>query len=274
MTPSLELGIVSDEITNDFGAALQHGLSWGIHRYELRCLTSGRVPSVTPEEQRAVRSLIRDHGVSITALSPGMFKAQLSNTKAIEHELTEVLPATLELAWHLACPMIIVFGFQREAGEPADRYHRAVEYMTRAAEIAGRAGVRIAIENEPGFWCDTGVNTRTLIQAAGSASLGANWDPCNAFGTDEIPYPAGYAAIKDVIVNVHVKDTSRGALIQCVPVGEGAIDWQGQINALVEDRLVPHVTIETHCLPLVENSRRNVEILREMIERASTVRTS
>ncbi len=30
MTPSLALGIVSDEITNDFGEALRHGLSWGI----------------------------------------------------------------------------------------------------------------------------------------------------------------------------------------------------------------------------------------------------
>jgi sugar phosphate isomerase/epimerase len=274
MTPSLELGIVSDEITNDFGAALQHGLSWGIHRYEIRCLTSGRVPNVTPEESRAVRSLVRDHGVSITALSPGMFKSQLSNTDAIEKELKDVLPATLELAGQLACPMIIVFGFQREAHEPADRYQRAVEYMARAAEIAGRAGVRIAIENEPGFWCDSGVNTRTLIRAAGSASLGANWDPCNGFGTDEVPYPAGYTAIKDVIMNVHVKDTARGALIQCVPVGDGAIDWPGQITALVQDRLVPHVTIETHCLPLVENSRHNVEVLRGMIVRASAARTS
>ena len=273
MTPSLELGIVSDEITNDFGAALQHGLSWGIHRYELRCLTSGRVPHVTPEEQRAVHSLVRDHGVSITALSPGMFKAHLSNTTAIENELKEVLPATLELAGQLACPMIIVFGFQREAGEGADRYHRAVEYMARAAEITGRAGVRIAIENEPDFWCDTGVNTRTLIRATDSASLGANWDPCNAFGTDEVPYPVGYEAIKDVLINVHVKDTARGSLIQCVPVGEGAIDWQGQINALVHDRLVRHVTIETHCLPLVENSRRNVEVLRGMVERAATAHT-
>jgi len=272
MTPSLALGIVSDEITNDFGAALQYGLSWGIHRYEIRCLTSGRVPNVTSDEQRAVCSLVRDHGVSVTALSPGMFKAHLSNTKGIENELTEVLPATLDLAGRLACPMIIVFGFQREAGEPADRYHRAVEYMARAAEIAGRAGVRIAIENEPGFWCDSGANTRTLIRATGSASLGANWDPCNGFGTDEVPYPAGYAAIKDVIVNVHVKDTARGALIQCVPVGDGAIDWQGQITALVQDRVVQHVTIETHCLPLVENSRRNVEVVRGMIERASPAR--
>jgi sugar phosphate isomerase/epimerase len=274
MTPNLELGIVSDEIANDFGAALQHGLSWGIHRYEIRCLTSGRVPGITPEEQRAVCSLVRDHGVSITALSPGMFKAHLSNAAAIEKELQETLPATLEFAGRLSCPMIIVFGFQREAGEPPDRYHRAVEYMTRAAEITGRAGVRIAVENEPDFWCDTGVNTHTLIRATGSAALGANWDACNAFGTDEVPYPAGYEAIKDVIFNVHVKDTLRGSLLQCVPVGDGAIDWQGQINALVRDRPVPHVTIETHCLPLVENSRRNVEVIRGMIERASAVRTT
>jgi sugar phosphate isomerase/epimerase len=126
--------------------------------------------------------------------------------------------------------------------------------------------MRLAIENEPGFWADTGVNTRRLITDVASPALGANWDACNAYGTTERPFPEGYEAIKDVIVNVHVKDTLKGALIQCVPVGEGVIDWKGQMRALMHDRLVSHVTIETHCLPLVEKSRQNVETLRRIMQ--------
>ena len=42
----LALGIVSDEIATDFRTAVGHGLSWGITRYEIRCLVSGRVPEV------------------------------------------------------------------------------------------------------------------------------------------------------------------------------------------------------------------------------------
>lgn len=268
-TSPLALGIVTDEITNDFGEALRHGLSWGIQRYEIRCLTTGRVPRVEAQEIRTVAGLVREHGVRITALSPGMFKAHLSRTAEIEDELLTVLPATLDLAETLSCPLVIVFGFQREEGEPADRYHRAVEYMRRAAEIAAGSGIRVAIENEPGFWCDTGVNTHRLIRDVGSPALGANWDPCNAYGTDEVPYPAGYEALKGSIINVHAKDTAVGSLIKCVPIGQGALDWQGQVRALMADRPVEHITIETHCHPLIESSRHNVEILQKMMHAAA-----
>ena len=268
MNSPLALGIVSDEITNDFGEALRHGSSWGIDRYEIRCLTTGRIPKVDPQEIRSVAGLVRDHGVRITALSPGMFKAHLSRTAELEEELRSVLPATLDLARELSCPMIIVFGFQREAGESADREKLAVDYMRRAAEAAAAAGVRIAIENEPGFWCDSGVNTLRIITSTGSAAIGANWDPCNAYGTDEVPYPQGYESLRSRIINVHAKDTAVGSLIKCVPIGEGALDWQGQVTALLKDRPVEHITIETHCHPLIESSRHNVDVLRRMMAAA------
>jgi sugar phosphate isomerase/epimerase len=264
---SLPLGIVSDEITTGFRDALRHGLSWGITRYEIRCLVSGRVPEVEPAEWNDVLQAVKQHGVAVTALSPGIFKHDLAHDAELERELTDVLPRTIVMARECGARLIIVFGFKRLPEEPADHHVLAVDYLRRAAEIAGRAGLTIAIENEPGFHCDTGINTRRIIEEVGSASLGANWDPCNAFGTDEVPFPDGYAAIKPVIVNVHAKDTKKGSLIQCVPIGEGVIDWDGQMRALMRDRIVPHVTIETHCLPLIGQSEKNVLALRRMMER-------
>jgi sugar phosphate isomerase/epimerase len=267
MTP-LELGIVSDEITPDFAEAVRHALGWGIRKFELRVLKTGRVPRIEPAEVAEIEEIVRKQQVQITALSPGMFKHELSKREELEKEIREMLPATIDMARRLGAPMIIIFGFHREGGEPESRYQQAVEWMAKAARIAESAGIRLAVENEPGFWADTGVNTRRLVRDVGSRFLGANWDPCNAFGTTERPYPEGYAAVKDVIVNVHVKDTAEGALIRCVPVGEGVIDWEGQIRALMADRIVAHATIETHCHPLVENSRRNVETLRKYMQEA------
>ena len=266
MRTPLELGVVSDEISPDFREATRHGLGWGVTKYELRVLKSGRVPEVAPDEFADVLACVRDLRLTITALSPGVFKHSLAKPDELEREIRDTLPATIRMARECGAPMIIVFGFHREQNDPPDGESRVVGYLRRAAALAEREGVRLAIENEPGFWCDSGANTRRIIKAVGSPALGANWDPCNAYGTPETPYPAGYEAIKDVIVNVHVKDTKKGALIECVTVGEGAIDWRGQIRALMTDRPVSHLTIETHCHPLVESTRKNVETLRRLMQ--------
>jgi len=258
----ISLGIVSDEVSSDFSEAVRHALGWGISIFEIRVLKTGRIPAVDQGELRDVKALAMSSNVSISALSPGMFKLPISQSVELEKELANTLPKTLELARELGASMVIVFGFQREQNEPPGNFHRAVDFMRRAAEVAKKVGIRLVVENEPGFWCDSGENTAKLIAAVDSPSLRANWDPCNGYGTAEKPYPNGYESVKQFIANVHVKDTKEGALIRCVPVGEGALDWKGQLEAVVRDQIVKHVTIETHCLPLVEKSKQNVDTLR------------
>ena len=264
----IALGIVSDEVSPDFDEAVRHAHPWGISIYELRVVKSGRIPAVDGAEIRSIQSLVKNNGLRISALSPGIFKYPLSETAKLEAEVTGVLPKTLSMAREFGASIVIVFGFQRFQGEGPGNFIRAVELMRRAAEQAGKLGITLAIENEPGFWCDSGSNTARLIAAVNSPSLRANWDPCNGYGTPEVPYPQGYDAVKRYIANVHVKDTKQGSLIQCVPVGEGTVDWKGQIRALVRDRVVQHVTIETHCLPLIDRSKQNVDTLKKYLDEA------
>jgi sugar phosphate isomerase/epimerase len=258
----LEFGMVSDEVSPDFNEAARYGNEWGISIFELRVLRTGRIPSVDQSELREVQTLVKNNGLRVTALSPGIFKLPLSQTAKLEEELVTMLPKTLSLAREFGASLVIAFGFQREQNEKPEMFARAVDFMGRAAETAGKEGIKIIIENEPGFWCDSGANTAKLIQIVNSPYLRANWDPCNGYGTAERPFPEGYEAVKQYIANVHVKDTKEGSLIRCVPVGEGAVNWRGQLAALVRDRLVRHITIETHCLPLVEKSKQNVETLK------------
>jgi len=262
----LDFGMVSDEISPDFNEAARYGSDWGISIFELRVLRTGRIPAVDEGELKEVLALVKNNGLRVTALSPGIFKLPLSQTAKLEEELATTFPKTLALAREFGASLVIAFGFQREQNEKPEMFSRAVDFMSRAAEVAGKEGIRVIIENEPGFWCDSGANTAKLIQTVNSPHLRANWDPCNGYGTAERPFPEGYEAVKQFIANVHVKDTKEGSLIRCVPVGEGALDWKGQLAALVRDQLVQHVTIETHCLPLIEKSKQNIETLKRYLE--------
>lgn len=262
----MRIGIVTDEISPDVREAIQLGMSWGLMDYELRVIGGSRVPTVKPEISDDLLWFKEKFGIRYTALSPGTGKGTIDDQEKFNHELHEVLPATFALAQKLGVATVIIFGFQRSPQQPDSLEPEVIAAFRRLAALAEKFGIRLLIENEPGFWCDTGRNTARIIAAVDSPFLRANWDPANALGTEEVPYPDGYEAIKKWIANVHVKDTVKGALIQCVPIGEGKIDWEGQMRALKRDQVVQHVTLETHCLPLIENSQKNLQRLREILQ--------
>lgn len=265
----MEIGFVTDEISIDVREAIEIGISWDIFRYELRVIGENRIPDIDEKKIKQIEELIEKFGLQITALSPGTFKGTLKQNALIEHEICEILPKAFRLAKKFNTEMVIVFGFKRANEDHADDEQQVVDLFGRVAESAHKNGLVIAIENEPGFWCDSGANTARILAAVNSPALRANWDPGNSVGTDEPPFPDGYRAIKDWIANVHVKDTAKGALVECVPIGEGVVDWPGQIHALMQDQLVEHITIETHCLPLLEKSRQNLRVVRELIAAVS-----
>jgi len=142
-----------------------------------------------------------------------------------------------------------------------------VDFFGAIAKEARPCGLLLLIENEPGFWCDTGLNTARLLREVNSENLKANWDPGNALLAGEVPYPDGHRAVREFIRNVHVKDTrlGEGGKWECLPVGEGDVDWRGQLAALVRETDLEYVTIETHCWPLIENSQLNVERVTEIL---------
>ena len=102
----MKLGIVADEISRDFAAAVAVGRSLGIERYEVRNLVSGRIPLCSPEELRG----IEEQHVEITAISPGLFK-YTEDGAAFAREMAEVYPRAAELAHRWKLPGLIVFGF-------------------------------------------------------------------------------------------------------------------------------------------------------------------
>ncbi len=263
----MRIGIVTDEISPDIREAISLGVSWGIHDFEFRTSQSGRIPHISKEDTQVLFECKKEFGISFTALSPGTFKAPLEDVVTIQKDLNEVLPATIELAHKFHTPLILTFGFIKSITAGDSEFELAVKTLKSAAELAERNGITLALENEPGFWADSGKRTAKLLAAVGSKSLMANWDPANALGAENHPFPIGYEALKPWVANIHVKDVQKDSTLACVPVGEGKINWEGQLRAIVKDGRLSHVTIETHCLPLIEKSKQNVETVSRILKK-------
>jgi sugar phosphate isomerase/epimerase len=116
-----------------------------------------------------------------------------------------------------------------------------------AGQAAGR-GILIGLENEPACNVATAEETARMLEAVDHPNLCAIWDPANALVAGEVPYPGGYDKLPFLrIAHVHAKD--------CVvtdhkptwgPVGEMAVDWKGQLAALVRDGYRGWLSLETH----------------------------
>jgi len=255
----MEISLVTDEVSQDFETAIELGCEWGIRNFELRSAFFKRVPDISSEEVQRIVQTIKKYRVNITAISPGLFKIPFKREELRNH-LEVLLPESFRLAEKLGANMLLVFGMVRRKDERREEIiPKIVDILGKAAKRAQKEGIILALENEDICWADTGKNTAQFIKMVNNPSLRVNWDPGNAFGSDEKPYPGGYNYVKDYIVNVHVKDAlidDETNLKQYVALGEGNIDWGSQIKALKKDGYEGHLSIETHVSPKVKSSYR------------------
>jgi len=264
----MRLSIVSDEISKDFRKSVEYGMEWGITDYEIRTLTTGRIPYVANDEINMVLEIKKEYDLNISAISPGLFKISLQDEDQLKLQIEENIYESFRLADRLGTRNVIIFGFKRYAREPQSNYIQTIHILGRMASLAEKYGFKLLLENEPGFWADTGVNTAKILDDIDSKNLNANWDPANAAVAGEIPYPYGYLAIRKYIRSIHVKDyrKSTNGEPEYVVVGDGVVDWQGQFRAIMHGVHINYITIETHCKPLINNSHRNIVKIIDMLE--------
>jgi sugar phosphate isomerase/epimerase len=285
----VRISIVTDELSNDPETAFELGLEWGVREFELRGFYDKRVPRIEPHLRRRLVRAIRDFGVSITAVSPGLFKIPFPGAEPnrsnlgwmdrgfdmawsaarsqLADHLDSLLPETLDFAAEVGAGMVIAFSFERTGDRSDSPPGVVVEAFALAAETAARANVGLAIETEEGHWANTGARTAALVTATGSENLGVNWDPANALIDGDRPFPDGYGAVRSMVRNVHFKDVHVDPAGGWRIVEEGGVDWEGQIAALVADRYPGAIAIEPHLSPSIASTKRALERLRRLIKR-------
>ena len=263
-TDAFKVSVLSDEISQDFGRALEVAAKeFGLGYVDLREINKKNIMSWDAKELAEARRLLEKFHVRVACIASPIFKVDWPGAPKSKYspagaefgaaftfnQQDELLERSFELAKAFNTDRIRIFDFWRLDDQAPHR--KDIDEKVRAAAVkAGKRGLTLVIENEMACNTATGAESARLLNAIQEPSLELNWDPGNAAHRDEIPYPDGYARLpKGRIGHVHCKDAVKGAdgkTWEWAAMGRGVIDWAGQFRALKQDGYRRAVTLETH----------------------------
>ena len=259
-----KLGVITDEITQDFEQALIWAKEFGLNWVELRFVWGKYVTEFTPDDVKRAKDLLAKYGLSVSVVDSPYFKTVLPGTSSkfdegrrdpLQSDIGQqesVLHRAIARARDFGTDKVRIFAFLRVA-DPKTVFERVARELEKSALIAKRENIRLVLENE--FSCNvaTGAESAAMLEAVKSPALGLNWDPGNAYAAGETkPYPDGYAPIdRKRIWHMHLKDAQenpKGDEPVWRPIGGGRIDYVGQFRAALKDGYDGTMSLETHYL--------------------------
>ena len=258
-----ELSVITDEISQDFGPALEvASKEFGLGYVELRGLWNKNIVALDEKEIAEARKLLTQHDLKVTDIASPLFKVDWPGAPKSQYspkgssyganysfaQQDEVLERAIAVANAFGTKKVRMFDFWRLDDDKP--YRDAMDAkLSDAAEKAAKKDIVLLLENE--YEC----NTATAPEAARTLShvtaknFFLNWDPANAAMRGDKVFPEGYALLpRERIGHTHLKDVKRNAdgtyAWECM--GRGIIDYVGQFRALMRDGYRGTMSLETH----------------------------
>ncbi len=263
----MRLGIVSDEVSRDLVTAAEWAKEREIRRFELRNVGENRLPDVGKSRLAEIKNTLDGYGIRVTGISPGTYKCALHDPDFDAQ--TDRLLRTMECADYLGTKKIISFGVKKEEGDSPDDAKRVVETLQKICQMGADNGFVVCLENEPGYYNGLPDEIEAVQKAVFPCGGRLNWDMGNLFMSGFSKYKEHYERFKPYIASVHMKDYRLEDGV-CVPIGEGCIDWKGQIGDLIRDDLrfdgeELDMNIETHCSPEYEQATKCYDYISKIL---------
>jgi len=259
------IAVINDEISPDFDhvchvVSREFGLGW----IELRSMWGKNTMDLSEAQIGEAKKILAKYNLQVTDIASPLFKTDWPEAPrspygskgdmhgavevAFKHQ-DEVLERSIELAKQFNTGKVRCFDFWRL--DNITPYRAAIDEKLRAAaEVAGKQGLLLLLENE--FECNTatGREAARTMNAIQTPNLALNWDPGNAVMRGELDaFPAAWETLpKNRIHHCHVKNAAKNAegKIEWAPVGTGYIDWTAQFHALLAMGYRDAVSLETH----------------------------
>jgi L-ribulose-5-phosphate 3-epimerase len=288
--PTFKLSVITDEITQDFGRALEIAAQeFKLGFVEIRAMWGKNIMALDAKEIAEARRLLEKYKLRVSSIASPIFKvdwpgAPVSKLRARDQfgadftlaQQDELLERGFELARVFRVDRIRIFDFWRI--EDQAPYRAAIDAkLMDAANKAGKRGITLLLENE--FACNTATGSEAgrTLNAVPSPYFKLNWDPGNAAKAGESPFPQGYSHLpKDRIGYVHCKDAVRktDGDVDWMRMGGGFIDWIGQFKALKHDGYRGVTSLETHWRGAgtpEESTRQSMAGLKDLVRRVDAL---
>ncbi len=281
-----KLGVITDEITQDLGQALDFIASYSLAYCELREIWGRNIMNLSPSELDRAQQLVEKHGLQVSEIASPLFKYNLPDMPAqpsekrdtfrasfTDQDTEDLLKRSFQIARLFGPQKVRVFSYWR-VDDPEKAYPHVRERLAKAAAVAAQNHMTLLLENEAACNIGTGKELGRIIRDINSPALRAMWDPANAAVLNEVPYPDGYSYVRGLFLHMHVKDVEKDLATgntRWLPVGSGSVDFHGQFQALLREGYRETMSLETHYRRPDGNA---VESTRESLEGLLKVLTS
>ena len=261
MEPKLPIAAITDEFSPDLPAALKAMAAIGMTGAELRVISGKNIVDQTQAELETARQLIADHGMKVISIASPLLKCVLPNAPPVDtrfqHDVfaskhtfeqqPQLTERAFEIAGMLGARIVRVFSYWRTT-EPEKCFEPVVDALSKLAEKASKHDLIIGLENEHACNISTAADAAGVLNRIQHPNLKLVWDPANALVSGENPFPDGYRQLPvNRIVHVHAKDCHMdGHTPVWGPLGTRAVDWKGQVDALLADGYRGYLSLETH----------------------------
>lgn len=254
-----KLALFTDEVSQDLQRAIEMAEEFKLKGLEIRSVWNKKAPqNLNSNDIKKIKEMAEEKGLAICSIASPFFKCDLNSEEEYQAHL-KILQDCIVVAHKLDCSLIRGFTFWRK-GDFKENLETILSKFEEPVKLLEKEGVTLGIENEASTFIGNGKNLSQFLRKINSPYVKAVWDPANSvFDPEgEVPYPDGYKAIKNWMVHMHLKDAQRDTKTgeaKCVPVGEGVIDYRGQLKALKDDHYEGYVSLETHWRPEEELSK-------------------
>jgi len=258
------VAVINDEIAQDFDhacsvAAKDFGLGW----IELRGMWNKNLTALDANELGEAKRILTKYNLRVTDIASPLYKvdwpgaplSKLSERRDQFHADADfkkqdaLLEHCIELAKTFSTDRIRCFDFWRL--DDVKPYRDAInDKLREAARRCAKDNVILVLENEMACNTAKGDEAASVLAAITEPNFMLNWDPGNAATfPDTVPYPRGYEMLpKHRIGHCHAKSVVRKpeGKWEWAPVGQGIVDWVGQLKAFQRDGYRHAVSLETH----------------------------